>query len=143
MSIKEKIRIIIDANVWVDFAIGHHVHRLRDILYNKNNIVFICTEIENEFLKAVTQSERIRKYVKQKRIDDTIDLMNTFCISKKHHSDINVSRDAKDNYLLGFSINCKANFLITGDNDLLVLQKFKNTLIIELPVFLELVDRKI
>jgi putative PIN family toxin of toxin-antitoxin system len=40
-------------------------------------------------------------------------------------------RDSKDNYLLSLAINSNADYLITGDNDLLILEGISNTKIIK------------
>ena len=37
---------------------------------------------------------------------------------------VRLSRDAKDNFLLSMSIDCGADYLVTGDPDLLVLEEF-------------------
>jgi uncharacterized protein len=39
-------------------------------------------------------------------------------------------RDYKDNFLLNLAIDSKADYLITGDEDLLVIKKIKKTKII-------------
>ena len=39
---------------------------------------------------------------------------------------IDLCRDPKDNFLLNLCIDSKADYLITGDNDLLVINKIKN-----------------
>ena len=46
-------------------------------------------------------------------------------------------RDIKDNFLLNLAIDGKANFLVTGDKDLLILEKIKKTQIITMTDFLE------
>lgn len=43
----------------------------------------------------------------------------------------NICRDAKDNFLLGLIKASQANFLVTGDQDLLELNPFEGTEIIE------------
>jgi putative PIN family toxin of toxin-antitoxin system len=50
----------------------------------------------------------------------------------------NLCRDAKDNYLLSLAIDSDADFLITGDNDLLVLENVRKTRILK---FTEFVNR--
>ena len=52
----------------------------------------------------------------------------------------NWCRDVKDNYLLALSKDADADYLITGDKDLLVLKQFENTLIVTLPQFLEIIN---
>lgn len=45
-------------------------------------------------------------------------------------------RDAKDDFLLSLAIDGKADFLITGDSDLLELNQLKKTKIITIADFL-------
>jgi len=47
----------------------------------------------------------------------------------------NLCRDIKDNYLLSLAIDSNADFLITGDNDLLVLENVKKTRIVKFTEF--------
>lgn len=46
-------------------------------------------------------------------------------------------RDEKDNFLLNLSIDSKADYLITGDKDLLVLEKIEWTEIMSFTDFIE------
>jgi uncharacterized protein len=48
-----------------------------------------------------------------------------------------VCRDSKDNFLLALAKDGKADYLLTGDKDLLELVQFGNTRIETLAVFLE------
>ncbi|WP_460670405.1 putative toxin-antitoxin system toxin component, PIN family [Larkinella ripae] len=47
-----------------------------------------------------------------------------------------IVRDADDNYLLGICAGCQADFLITGDQDLLVLGRYGETKIVTMSHFL-------
>ena len=51
-------------------------------------------------------------------------------------SQIALSRDTKDDYLLALSLDGNADFLITGDNDLLVLGKYQQTVIMKIADFI-------
>jgi putative PIN family toxin of toxin-antitoxin system len=46
------------------------------------------------------------------------------------NSNVKVCRDENDNFLLSLAKDSSANYLITGDNDLLVLNQFEKTRII-------------
>ncbi len=60
--------------------------------------------------------------------------MNTNTINLR---DIKICRDEKDNFLLSLSVDSKAEYLITGDKDLLVLEKIENTEILTFSEFIE------
>jgi predicted nucleic acid-binding protein len=49
-----------------------------------------------------------------------------------------ISRDADDDYLLALSKRVRANYLVTGDKDLLVLKQHGRTQIVTFATFLEI-----
>lgn len=53
----------------------------------------------------------------------------------------NICRDAKDNYLVSLSIDSHANFLITGDQDLLELVRIGETLVVKFSDFEQLLKQ--
>jgi hypothetical protein len=52
-------------------------------------------------------------------------------------SEINLCRDVKDNFLLSLAKDSNSDYLITGDMDLLILEKVGKTKIVTLTEFLE------
>jgi uncharacterized protein len=50
---------------------------------------------------------------------------------------VNVCRDANDNFLLALAKDADADFLLTGDSDLLVLEIFRGTKICTIRDFIE------
>ena len=50
---------------------------------------------------------------------------------------VNVCRDIKDNFLLALAKDGKADYLLTGDQDLLVIKKFGKTKITTIASFIE------
>ncbi|MEI6728824.1 MAG: putative toxin-antitoxin system toxin component, PIN family [bacterium] len=50
---------------------------------------------------------------------------------KNIKSKVTICRDENDNMHLDLAQQAEANFIITGDKDLLILGKFENTLIIQ------------
>ena len=56
---------------------------------------------------------------------------------KNVQSIVTICRDPKDNFLLALAKDSKANYLLTGDNDLLDIKKFDKTKIITINNFFE------
>lgn len=52
-------------------------------------------------------------------------------------SKVSICRDPNDNFLLALAKDGKANYLLTGDNDLLEIQQYEKTIIIKISEFLE------
>ncbi len=63
-------------------------------------------------------------------------ILNTLGVWVNVTSDITICRDPKDNYLLSLAKDGKADYLVTGDQDLLILEKFEHTSICTLNQFL-------
>jgi len=51
---------------------------------------------------------------------------------------VSICRDPKDNFLLALSKEGKADYLLTGDKDLLELKKFRKTKIVTITNFFEI-----
>lgn len=52
-------------------------------------------------------------------------------------TNVELSRDAKDNYLLALAIDAEADYLVTGDDDLRVLERIGKTKIVRMGEFVE------
>ena len=79
----------------------------------------------------------MRKFFTQEDTEILIDTIQEFAEFIEVKSRVEVCRDEKDNFLLSLSKDSNADFLITGDNDLLVLKEFQSTKIITMAEFLE------
>ena len=55
-------------------------------------------------------------------------------------SKVNVCRDTKDDFLLALSKDGKADYLVTGDKDLLSLNRYRKTDIVTFSQFIEILD---
>jgi putative PIN family toxin of toxin-antitoxin system len=128
-------KIILDSNIWVSFAIGKQLERLKDVLYNPGIDIFVCDEIITEFNRVIKRP-KFKKYAKPGRIKDINEIILLTTINKNYVSKVKASRDKNDNYLLSLAKDTKADYLVTGDKDLLVLKKFGHTMIVTFTQFL-------
>jgi putative PIN family toxin of toxin-antitoxin system len=81
-----------------------------------------------KFEKYFSMEERVQFFAKFFVDAEIIEIRET----------ISVCRDRKDDKFLEVAVNGKANYLITGDRDLLVLHPFRDIQIITPAAFLEL-----
>lgn len=132
------MRIIIDTNLWVSFTIGKRLSSLESLLKNKRIEIYVCRELIKEY-KDVVQRPKLRKYIKSDDITATLELISLYCycveINKQAISPI---RDCKDLYLLSLAETIDASYIISGDNDLLVLKKHNNTYILDFNTFIRM-----
>jgi len=128
---KKVDRIIVDTNLWISFLISKNYVKLDEKIRKGIVKIVFSTASLNEFLE-VTSRPKFRKYFSKTEIDSLLEYFNVYGELIDVRSKISVCRDAKDNFLLSLSADSKANYLITGDNDLLVLKQFGVTKIISM-----------
>ncbi|MCD4791572.1 MAG: putative toxin-antitoxin system toxin component, PIN family [Bacteroidales bacterium] len=129
MPEKKVNRIIIDTNLFISFLIGKKLKGLKDLIVN-SKIRLLFTHQTIQEIQIVTKRSKLKKYFKQKDINDLIDLIQTIGEFVIVYSEPKICRDPKDNFLLGLADKGKANYLVTGDHDLLELRQYKSTKII-------------
>ena len=140
-------KVVIDANLWISFVIGKKLKLkiLKDLSLSESISIISCPKIVEEFLN-VSSREKIRKYADEKKILDVFDLIKSHCVDNPA-VDIEVPelRDPKDLYLLALAKVSNADFLLTGDKDLLILERHEQTRIISFSGFmarLEMLENK-
>jgi uncharacterized protein len=131
-----KLRFVIDTNILVS-SILMASSKPDQALKKARKIGFILFS-ENTFseLKEVLNRRKFDKYIlletrleflsKIKLESELIEVMET----------IDLCRDPKDNKFLELAVSGNADFIITGDEDLLVLNTFRNIEIISVNDFL-------
>jgi putative PIN family toxin of toxin-antitoxin system len=134
MSIKIK-RIIIDTNLWISFLITNDFNKLDHFLNSDKYLVVFSDELFDEFLEVVHREKFVR-YFKDLNIKILVEIINEKALFVKVFSIVNVCRDVKDNFLLSLAIDGDVDYLITGDNDLLILKHYKKTSILTINDFI-------
>jgi len=135
----QKCKIIIDTNLWISLLIGKRLSELRSLCNDTTIVVYFCTELKAEFIR-IASSDKIRKYATEERIAKTLELMDSSCVEVPLTS-VAVSsglRDVDDLYLLSLSDTVQADYILTGDKDLLTLQFHNQTKIVTYNEFVAL-----
>ena len=136
----KKKRIIIDTNLWISFLISKNPVHIEFILLSEKFDVYFSNNLLEEFIN-VSSREKFRNYFP---IEDILSLTH---LLHKHSNfievltNIKLCRDEKDDFLLNLAIDGKADYLITGDKDLLILQKIENTKILTYPNFVNEMEK--
>ena len=129
-------RIIIDTNLWISFLITKDLSKLDDILFDRKGILVFNQELLDEFLEVATRP-KFKRFFSPKDIQQILETIDEVADFVKVHADIKICRDPKDNFLLSLSADGHADFLLTGDKDLLDLAKFGDTKIMTISDFLK------
>lgn len=121
------MKIILDCNIWISFLIGHQAEWMSRLLKDTRFEVCVCDELLNE-IHDVCARPKIRSRINDEELDDFFRIIYAFCqvakIEGEAQSDI---RDPKDLYLLSLAETVGAEFIVSGDADLLALQQHKAT----------------
>lgn len=133
------MKIILDTNIYISaFAFDKQVLELLDVCYAKHK-VFVSTEILHEINNKFF-GEKMAKIHPSYSLEKTQEfykkIINDSILSVPTQK-INLSRDLDDNKFLELAKEVQADYLITGDKDLLVLKKFEKTKILKPSEFLQ------
>lgn len=135
-----KFNIVLDVNWYVSACISSQSRRtlFKSILQNPLLKVYYSNELLREFERVICQP-RFRKFIRMGHIRRFAELGRSH--THKVHCPVfpSVVRDPNDNYLLGVCDCCAADFLVTGDKDLLDLKRYNHTLIVSMNKFTEVV----
>jgi len=131
---RKPLRVIFDTNVWISFLIGKRLAIIKDFIVD-GRIRIITTEQLLTEIRTVTHRKKLKKYFPQKSVFDLIDLLEIIAekvdITPTHF----LSRDPKDDFLFDLIDSSDAEFLVTGDKDLLEHHSFRSAKIVSPAAF--------
>jgi putative PIN family toxin of toxin-antitoxin system len=129
-------KVILDTNLWISFLISKDFSFL-DKFIEKGRIKLIFSEeLFSEFI-SVSERPKFQKYFSRNDIKHLTQIINKYGLLVKVTTDVNECRDFKDNFLLNLAIDSKADYIATGDNDILVLKKIGETKILTIRELLD------
>jgi len=129
------MKVILDCNIWISFLLGYQTSLMQRVLTDSTIDIFVCSELLAE-IKDVAGREKIRRYIVASDVEDLLHLIRDFCVHVNiRHVATSSIRDAKDLYLLSLSETVDADYLVSGDKDLLVLKSHRHTKMITLADF--------
>lgn len=120
----KSVKVIFDTNVWISFLIGKRLAKIKQHISN-GQITIITTDQLLVEIKMVTSREKLKKYFHKESVNELIELLETISINIHIKPKHFINRDPKDNFLLDLIDFSKADYLVTGDKDLLIHNPFK------------------
>lgn len=123
------VKVIFDTNVWISFLIGKRLLKIKKYI-SDGSIIIITTEQLLTEIKIVTGRKHLKKYFPQDSVRELIELLETIGEKINIEPTHFINRDPKDNFLLDLIDYSKADYLVTGDKDLLEHNPFKTAQII-------------
>ena len=134
MKTNKRLRVIVDANGWISSLLKLPFRERLKIVYGAECRLLFSERLFQDIDNAV------RKPYPEKRInraeyEELVAKLRIIAELVDVHSVVEVCRDPKDNFLLALAKDGNADYLITGDDDLLVLKTFGKTKIVKLTEF--------
>jgi putative PIN family toxin of toxin-antitoxin system len=133
-------KIIIDTNLWISYLITRGNKQLDKLLFSNKATLIFSQELLEEFIE-VAKRPKFRIYFRPDDVTKLIKLFNYYGELITVNSDVKICRDLKDNFLLSLAKDSQADYLITGDSDLLEIKNFGKTKILTIKDF-ELTHRR-
>jgi len=131
------LKLIVDTNLWVSFIISKKLNLLDPLLFAGDARLLFSLELIAEIQETIAKP-RLKKYFGTNALEEMLSAFEPYIELIKVESIVTVCRDSKDNFLLALAKDGKADYLLTGDNDLLTIKKFRKTKIISLTSFIEM-----
>lgn len=127
---KKRLKVVVDTNIFISALLGSEKSKfIIEKFINGEIDIIITEEIFLEIVETL-KDKKFSEVINKEDLKNLIELLKidaTWVIPKEK---IDACRDAKDNIILECAISGNADFIITGDNDLLSLKKFKKISII-------------
>lgn len=134
-------KIILDTNLWIKFLLSGGLEAIEILLEEERIEIIVSHELIKE-IEDVTARPKFAKVINPHKTRAIKQFIKNYATYVTSSSNINVSRDPKDDFLLALAIDSSADFIITGDKDLLVLNPFKKTQIVSYQQFIVLMLEK-
>ena len=129
-------RLILDTNLRISYLISSRLLAIDRLLEEKKIVLLFSPESLQEFIEVVRRP-KFEKFFSEEDVKELLILFDHFGELVKVESEVEVCRDPNDNFLLSLAKDGQADFLITGDKDLLVIQEFEGTRIVTFKEFEE------
>jgi putative PIN family toxin of toxin-antitoxin system len=118
------LRVVLDTNIIISAALSKNSTPDRALSYAVDNTVLLISKDTFNELQEKLLGVKFDKYVQRQARETfltTLLSISEMVIIKKH---IVACRDSKDDKFLELAVNGNADYIVTGDKDLLVLHPF-------------------
>jgi putative PIN family toxin of toxin-antitoxin system len=126
----KKIKIILDTNIWISYLISKNNNQWDTLIFSDKIQIIYSEKLLNEFIE-VTQRDKFRKFISLDDLEVILNYLGDIAIFVENiEKKYTLCRDLKDNFLLDLAVTAEADFLVTGDKDLLEIKTLENVKIL-------------
>jgi putative PIN family toxin of toxin-antitoxin system len=137
---KKSIKVIFDTNVWISFLIGRRLSSIKKYISDGSISIITTDQLLNE-IQTVTSREKLKKYFPKESVNELIELLEAIAFRVEIKPVHIISKDPKDNFLFDLIDFSQADYLVTGDKELLSHNPFKTANIVTPSEFEKLISK--
>lgn len=140
------MRVLFDTNVLISYLLTPTKGTITTIVeagFEKKYQLLLPNEVVTELRKKIAQKTYLSQKISQPTIQKFINALSVIAetLSPITESIPEVGRDFKDDYLLAYSFVGDADYLVTGDKDLLILKQIHKVKIVSPSEFLSVLKK--
>ena len=135
MPKNKQLKLIIDTNLWISFIISNRLNVLDTLFFSEAARLVFCPELITEINQTI-KKPKLQKYFKANALEEMLSTFEPFTDLIKIKTLVAICRDPNDNFLLALAKDGNADYLLTGDKDLLEMKKFGKTYIMTISEFI-------
>ncbi len=132
------MRIVIDTNIWVSMALGSRAvsEYMAQLIEQPSVSLYASAELLDE-LTTTLSKPKLQRYLSKIRTQRLFDLIWLKCQFVNPTVSVHVCRDPKDDFIINLALTVDAQYIITGDDDLLALNPIKTIEVLNLNDFVK------
>lgn len=121
--------VVVDSNVWISALVfGGNPRKVFELIVQNGHTLATSEQLFYEIRRIL--SKKFPAFVDD--FDTFVQILQPRLQEQKlGRVEVKISRDPKDDFLLEMCVVSNAELLVTGDKDLLVLNSFQDTVILE------------
>jgi hypothetical protein len=132
-----KIKLVIDTNVWISYVINRFNSNLNKVLLDHRFDIISSKQLSQE-VNETLHNIALSKFIQENTRTEFLKVFSLATLEINVISDVKICRDSKDDFLLSLAMDSEADYMITGDKDLLILPTFNKTTIVTLKEFIDI-----
>ncbi|MBM3130142.1 MAG: putative toxin-antitoxin system toxin component, PIN family [Chloroflexi bacterium] len=138
-----KMQVVLDTNVYISFLLTHGetISRILDAWENEEFTVLVSPSLLAE-IHRVLEYPRLKTHIRPNESRTLIEaLENDACLVEGALTAIGVTRDPKDDMVIACAVEGRADYIVSGDPDLVDLGNYKDIPIIAPANFIQILER--
>jgi hypothetical protein len=123
------MKVVIDTNIWISYLIGGLLNELDEWILSGKVKIVVSEQMLKE-LSEVIRRPKFKSIFTAERVKELFALLDNYAVVVSPMQRVDICRDPKDNFLLEVALEGQVDYLVTGDDDLLVMDSSRGTRIL-------------